>query len=273
MTTDSRIYLYKTIIVGYSLFLGGVVLILAPTFFNISPQWGDRATILGVALMPTGLVSLVNEYFLKNDLLRGLRKELEIFLEENLEGVYAALSRRAMVCDTNPTAAICQAFSNANEEILLLNNWIPDFDGLKQGLSEALSRNVKVRILMISPESPFAVARAREIGMSQPDQVAGFLQVELDNICDFLRRNEALSAEVRVFDKMPAMPSYATETEIFIGWYFKGKRAVSCPSVHVRGRRTALRKEFVRNFDELWADDNTKQVYGDDSNGRRSRSA
>lgn len=260
-----QIYLYKNIIIGYSLFLAGLMMVLLPSYLHLTPAWDERFTILGTALLPTGLIGLINEYFLKRDLVRGVQAELETFLQENSERVSTALSRRAVICDANPTEGIAHAFSEAHESILLLNNWMPDFDGLKRGIQDALSRRVKIKILLMDPQCKFAVTRATEIGMARPAEIAAFLQVELDNICSFLQQGGAETAELRVFDSMPAMPAYATESEVFIGWYFKGKRAIACPVIHVRGRRSPLREELQRSFDLVWSQPGTRRIYPETS--------
>lgn len=257
-----QINLYKTIIVGYSLIFFGAILITFPFFYPCGVTTKFLIQTIGTALVPAGLISLINDYLLKKDFSKELNEQLDDFITKNLDKILEQQIVRAHVYESNPTSEIASTFLFAKENIFLLNNWIPDFDGLRVGLKSVIAKKIQVRILLMNPDSKFASIRAREIGLVNENELSALMRVEIHNIIEFFEKNNASNyLQIRLFDGMPAMPVYATEDVMYIGWFFRAKRAVSCPVIRVGNRLSPLYKEAAYTFENLWNDQNTLPHY------------
>jgi len=253
-----RLNAYKVLIIGYTLFLLGGGFIVFPYFLSLSPSLEGVFNTIGVALLPTGLISLVNEYFLRRSMMSEMTKQFDLFLDDNIKQIYDQKVSNASIYESNPTEKVCNSFRQSNEQIFLLNNWIPDFDGLRQGLRVALSNDVKIRILLMNPKSDFSTIRGSEIGFEDPHMLQSYMRLDLDEIVEFLEEYDNMNrAEIRLFDELPAMPVYATEKDMYVGWYFKGERAVTCPVIKVSHRKLSVYKEIKDSFDYMWEHNNT----------------
>lgn len=249
---------YRVVVVGYTLFVVGGILLALPEFVAFSGA--DVLQVFGAALVPTGLISLINEHFLRRSVIDEVTEKFEGFLADHMDTLFERRGNTADLFQECPTQDIALSLSGARKEVVLLNNWIPNFDGLHRGIRDALSRGARVRILMMNPKSPYIEKRGRELGLEDPWLLGSYIDLDLASMNDFFRDSRgAGSVEVRLFDEMPPIPVYASEDEMYIGWFFKGKRAVTCPVVKIRGNASPLFKEIMATFEWLWDRHSTKE--------------
>lgn len=259
-----KLHLYRVIIIGYSLFVLGILVFLTPFIIDLTNGQEAFLRVLGTAFLSGGLISLINEHFLRHSMIDEMSERFDAFLSDNIDDLYRRRPPRAFLYERNPTQKICDAIERAQHSVLLLNNWIPDFDGLHRGLKVAIRKGVEIRILLLNPDSQFTRIRGSEIGGPDPTLLESYIRLELHNIVEFLNEDEnkgSACVKVWLFDELPGLPLYATESEMFIGWYFKGKRAVTCPTIRIKGKQLPLYREMEATFNRMWQAHTTSRFY------------
>ena len=257
-----RLVAYKVAIIGYSIFVAGVALILLPYVWNPRPEFQTILQVLGAALVPSGVISLITEHFLRRDLMNQMSSLFDNFLLEHLEELYRTSQSIATLHDANPTAAVSSAIADAQREVILFNGWIPDFEGIQRGLRAAIQRQVSVRILLLNPDSHLSAFRAYEIGLPNPETQRYYTRIDLDNMVRFIEEAGGRSCvSIRLFDELLVAPVYATDSEMFAGWFYKARRAVAGPVVRVGGPSTPLYAAMKDSFERVWQNGSTVEVY------------
>jgi hypothetical protein len=259
---SERIVAYKAVIVGYTIFIFGVCLIVLPKALGAPDAATNVMQVLGVALVPTGMISLVNEYFLRRDVVGQMSSLFDDFLVGHMDDLVRASQSLGTIYDANPTVRVCEAFAKAEQEILLFNGWIPDFEGLQHGLRSAIQRNVSVKVLLLNPDSSLTASRAAEIGINKPEEQHFYTSIDLDSMVRFFEQAGGHQCvEIRLFDELPVAPVYATEDEMYIGWFYKARRAVAGPVVRVNGASAPLYAVMKESFFKVWDSAHTTISY------------
>lgn len=253
---------YKVTIIGYTIFGLGIALIISRNFLRSYPELGSVLQVLGAALVPSGVISLVTEYFIRKDVMDQMADFFDGFLLGHLDDIHLAGQGIGFIHDSNPTAEICQEFSRARRQILMYNGWIPDIEGLHRGLREAIQRNVGVNILLLNPESKLSSMRAAEIGLANPERQRDYTAIDLENLTEFIDRvGGRQCVEIRLFDELTVAPIYATEEKMYVGWFYKARRAVTGPVVKVHGANAPLSIAMRESFSHVWNNKDTVKYY------------
>jgi hypothetical protein len=252
---------YKVAIIGYTIFLAGIGLIIIPRLLSVSSDVQTITEALGTALVPSGIISLVTEHFLRRDVAEQMSSLFDDYILGHMEELYRSSQNIARLHDANPTAEISEAFSNAKLEILLFNGWIPDFEGLQRGLRAAIQKGVKVKVLLLHPESKLTAQRASEIGIQKAERQSVYTSIDLDNLSRFMEDAGGRSCvEIRLYDELMVAPIYATESEMYIGWFYKARRAVAGPVVRISSANVSLYAAMRDSFFRVW-DSNAAVVF------------
>lgn len=265
MTTGGiaqRMIVYKTTMISYTVAIVGIVLVVSKEWLTSAPGLGTVLQVLGVALVPAGIISIVTEHFLRRDLMTQMALLFDDFLLGRVEDIQRTSQSVGVVHDSNPTAEICEAFAKAGKQILIYNGWVPDFEGLHRGLREAVQRNVEVKILLLNPDSPLCTLRAAEIGLPNPAMQRDYTAIDLDNMARFIEQiGGSGCVEIRLFDELPLAPIYATEEKMYVGWFYKARRAVTGPVIRVHGYNSPLHTAMRESFDRVWNNDKSTTYY------------
>lgn len=259
----NRVVKYKVAVIGFGIVVLGTLMVVIPPLAKAPDQVQRSLEVLGAGLLPAGVISLITEYLLRRDIMSQMSTLFVEYLGEHLEDLYFEHGQlNARVHEQNPTPEICAAFGEATKHIVLFNGWIPDFDGLHQGLRKAIQGGAKVRVLLANPRSTYLLTRAAEIGINDPKQQPSYVQINLDDICKFIDSiNAGASVEVRLYDELLIAPVYATENEMYAGWFYKGRKAVTGPVVRVRGATSPLYTIMMESFTRVWNSSKTVVYY------------
>ena len=97
-----RLHLYRVIIIGYSLFVLGLLFFLAPFIIDLTNGQEAFLRVLGTAFLSGGLISLINEHFLRHSMIDEMTERFDVFLSDNIDDLYRRRGARAS-CPGCPT--------------------------------------------------------------------------------------------------------------------------------------------------------------------------
>lgn len=125
----------------------------------------------------------------------------------------------------HPGSQINKLFGNSKKEIRILWTWISEIDPLPPGLITAAKLGVKVRILLINPNSPTASQRLVDLGFERKSTRP---QVALDGIMKIIQAEQLQDKmHIRFYDALPPFVLKSVDDTILCrlslvrGWQFK----------------------------------------------------
>jgi hypothetical protein len=210
---------------------------------------------LGLALVTTGLISLIYEVMLRESFLNEMKEQLA----ESLASEFEVIKRidKAGIIDiheTFPTSEVARAFSTASE-VKIMQTWIPDLITLLRPLKQASMQGCTIKILLLDPSSPLAEARGKELGYSDPKTASDSIKNNLAEIVRFCRAEGiAGNIEVRLHSTIPSMSVHSYNDISYIGFYLNRIPAIQSPQFVVKGHSSYLSVIANRHFSNVWAD-------------------
>src|ERR1700757_5541750 len=111
-----KLHFYKSIIIGYSLILIGFILIILPFIIQFNEIAKYLIETIGTALIPSGLISLINDYALSKDFSKEVREQLDEFISTNLDTIIDKQINKAIVLESNPTLEISNIFASSQKK-------------------------------------------------------------------------------------------------------------------------------------------------------------
>jgi hypothetical protein len=232
---------------------------------------------LGLALVSTGLVSIIYELAVRESLLEDIKAQLaelidsfRRYVEEYMEEKFAELAaksernsrlERAGFVDVREelsTSELEKAFANASK-VEILQTWVHDFTLLRR-----LQPNCSIKILLLDPESSLVELRSKALGFPDKTAVISNIQINLEEIKRFYRedaRTKNIEVEVRLYNAIPPGAIHAwtdiksKETTVYLGHYLHGVRAIHTKIFVLQGESA---KDWLNNFYMVW--DNSKPL-------------
>jgi hypothetical protein len=147
---------------------------------------------------------------------------------------------------------------SAEREVVILQTWIPNLEGLEAALADAIQRDVLVRILLLKPTSLAIGLRTEALRPLQnparsPDARAGV--EECLSILESVFKDAGAARKwlrVRVYNSLPAVAVYRTDDHYFVSSFWHGMLAINSPQTEIDGGSTAMGQAVQRELDTLW---------------------
>jgi hypothetical protein len=222
---------YPIMVTNTVLLIVGVVLI-----FTTAPS---PLSDLGISLAGSGIVGLFSLYVVK--VREALREQKEQLREWGLRGIYANRSDKSVY-----EAFLSKCREHLDIQAETLTRFYNDFKELLPVLDQ---RRVKIRLLMLDPESLQCKMRESEEGSTERraladrirDQTAQFLSLGLVNL------------EVRWYSCTPSVNYFRVDDHAFFGSYFVG--IVSRNSLTFLGLVSSnVVRPYAEHFEKVWRD-------------------
>lgn len=226
--------------------IAGLILLTIPTPPKVISD-------LGLALLSTGLISLVYEVMLRKSFLNEMKEQISESLASEFEVIKRIKNAGIEDIQENFSASeIAQSFSTASE-VKIMQTWIPDLITLLQPLKKASIKGCSVKILLLDPTSPFAEARGKDLGYSNPTEPATSIRNDLAEIDRFCRNEGITNIEVRLHNTIPSMSIHSYDDISYIGFYLNRTPAVSSPQFIINNRdESYLSKIANHHFFTVW---------------------
>ena len=108
-----QLHVYKAAIAAILIFIVGAFFLVVPVLFKTSEGVSNAFTLLGTVFLPTGFISFVYEYMLRNSLLQLMRGQLEdalqvipVLLNRTLEPKFNSLSKELWLMSKTSAMAV-----------------------------------------------------------------------------------------------------------------------------------------------------------------------
>lgn len=163
-----------------------------------------------------------------------------------------------VVHDRFPDDIFIQHLKSA-KEVTILNTWIPNLYKFESSLVCALNREAKIRILLLNPNSGGAQLRDEALrAVRDPilfDNVKDGVKrclVILESILKGVDKNREAGLEVKLYDSLPSIAVYRSDTHYFVSTFLHGQLAIDSPQFEIDGTDTIWGERVQRELDTLW---------------------
>jgi len=191
-----------------------------------------------------------------NDSIITMEKGLELLTHWGLDNIYLLRSdtreeRTKLLETTSEYIDICGIGSS-----VLRNH--PDFNRI---IEPKIMNNLKIRILVVSPDSEYTKQLDRNGGRSIQD---GAVRTQLLDLFDWVDDMKKIAPDrenvsVKIYDNFPLDFYFRYDNTIFIGPYMFGKISPNTITMKFKGNATGF-KYYTEYFNDLWNDPNFARV-------------
>lgn len=202
-------------------------------------------------------LALLSFGMLKN---RGLTNKLEEKISK--VNINQELTRSGInsVYPNMPYDKFEEKISSANTQIVILQTWLKALNPISEKMIEAANRGVKIRILILDPESDIAKQRSVELGLQWDTSRPKAL---FEGVQSAFKKNDIKNkVDVRLHQRIPPYSMYMVDDWMMIGFYWHGRGSVSNQMIEFKGiDKDKMGWLFLDTFEEIWKDEKgTKQI-------------
>ncbi len=232
----------------------GLCLLFVPTAIGLIAPWPEMFRTLGAVLLPSGIIGLIYDVFLRKALMGKIRSELrEIIQSENKTVMQLASSGIDTVYPTFPGDEVAEEFAQSSKLVRVLQTWIPDLSHIERGILQASRRGAKAQILLLDPESAHCTHRGCDIGYPDELYVSKAIKANLGEMERFIVANGIVEAvEIRLYDSTPTISIYSCDRFSFIGWFWMAQQCVQGACLKINRKGEVLAPSFDAHFEALW---------------------
>ena len=250
----TKFFKSQSIIISMAIFTTGLILIFISNSINESNKLIEILNQLGFVLVPSGLISFIFEYSLRQSFLQSMRNEFTFSLRKEFESL-GQLQNAGIVeiYESLSDDLIVNHFSQANDQIKILQTWIPDLVQIEKSFKYAYINNCSIQILLLDPNSDFAKERSVQMGFENSEAVITNINsniMELRRVCKEF--NIQKNFELKLYSAVPLMQIYSFDNMSFMGFYWQGKMAMHGPQLLIKGHDTYYGKEINNYFNFMW---------------------
>ncbi len=209
---------------------------------------GARSSDLQVILVSVGtsLVASATVVYLSSRYLVRQSRAKDIIETWGLEGIYRTRAEMNVSCDAHLAGAECEL------DIIAFG-----LRSLRDSQSDLILAKVKkglrMRVLTISPDSPFLAQRERD-----ENEIAGQIQRTIVQLAAWVKQlsSHALRSDqvqIKFYDALPLDFYLRVDGHVYVGPYLRGKTSQQTVSYEFRGNSAGY--EYWKGyFESLWAD-------------------
>lgn len=252
--TTRTISQYKVFILSLSTILIGIILLYGSVALQSNPQTAEFLQLLGTIFVPSGVISLANEYFLRESFKTDMKEELKSTLEDQFRKLQSIeTSGIKEIHSTLPQDMIVDITSKATTRVRILQTWIPDLQVFEMAIANAAHSGAEFQILILNPDSSFAYQRALDLGYK--DGNIGKQSIRT-NILDLERITTSHSIsekiEVRIYNQLPSVHMYSVDEISFVGFFWHGVPSKLGYGFEVVGSESGIGLKLHQEFDRIW---------------------
>lgn len=152
-----------------------------------------------------------------------------------------------------PYDEFTEKIKSANTQIIILQTWLKALNPISDEMIDAANRGVKIRILILDPESDIAKQRSVELGLEWDTSRPKAL---FEGVQSAFKKNDIKDKiEVRLHKRIPPYSLYMVDDWMLVGFYWHGRGSVSNQMIEFKGiDREKMGWLFLDTFDEIWKD-------------------
>lgn len=149
---------------------------------------------------------------------------------------------------------IIEMFEEAKREIVILQTWISQPEMLfPTSLVAAINKEVKTRILLLSPNSSLVQQRYKDTSRYELDSVIA--SERLKGLCRKIKEeklDKKKNLGLRLYDALPPFTLYVIDDWMLIGFLWHGKINLEGTHIQVDKRGSRYAEDIMATFENLW---------------------
>jgi hypothetical protein len=250
---DNRVvslYSWKYYLIVGVVFLLGIILMLYSENQRPESRWIRFVGEIG-AFVAAAIVS----HFIYDRLLR--KDEESLLIEKLAQLQYEKESGIISSHDKLPVADFIEDIKAAKRRLWFLNTWIDNYNSLEEAVREAVRKNVPVDILILHPQSTYAAARGRELGLEKHDDYARLqIQSNLSNLYKLSTEfSHPKSIRIKLYDSPSVLALYGADDIAYMGFFWRRKNSHQGPHLKLKthGEGYYFGHNAKMHFEAIWS--------------------
>ena len=224
-----------------------LLLLLSAILVIVAHFGGDKVSAYQPAIVLSILILLVNVLIKNRDAVQALLQKIDqVNVDQDL-----VKSGIVSVHPQMPYGQFEEKVKNAKREIIILQTWLKALNPISEGMIEAAARGVKIRILILNPNSEMARQRGVELGLERD---SGRPKALFEGIRSAFKKHDLEGkVEVRMHERIPPFSLYLVDDWMMAGTYWHGRGSVSNPMLEIKGLdKDKLGWYYLDTFEEIW---------------------
>jgi hypothetical protein len=248
---NSRLVVSLIVVIS---FLGAIIFFLLMLIFRENPLLYDIFKTLMLLFAITLIIRILDKVFFKEQ----LKGEIDKVITEKLE-IYSHFQKYGLekIQDTFDFKKIFSEVED-NGELKILDTYIPTYAEFLPQLTEALKRNVKIKILYVNPYSRISKLRSEELGEEYKEPifskgVEGYIS---QIACKAKETGLIKNIELSYYEDLPCVPMYFIKnknkpSKLFFS-FFLSKESVNYYHFEIIEKPGGIFTDFEKYFDIKW---------------------
>lgn len=136
-----------------------------------------------------------------------------------------------------------------------MQTWIPDIQLLEDALLTAIENGATIQILILSPDSPFALQRALDLGYKDSQSGPNYINANLRELERIVVNHnlQQHQIEIRTYNVLPSFHLYAADEIMFVGFFWHGLPSKLGPSLEILGSKSPFGSQIEKEFTKIWS--------------------
>ncbi|CAG0957348.1 hypothetical protein METP3_00612 [Methanosarcinales archaeon] len=239
-------------------FLAAVIFFLLMLIFRENPLLYDIFKTLMLLFAITLIIRILDKVFLQEQLKKEMYDVVNGIVTDRLE-IHQHFQKYGLekICDTFDFKKIFNEVEDYGE-LKILDTYIPTYAEFLPQLTDALRRNVKIKILYVNPYSKIAKLRSEELGEEyrEPNFSKGVEGYISQIACKVKENGLTKNIELSYYEDLPCMPMYfiknKTKPNKLIFSFFLSKESVNYYHFDVIEKPRGIFADFEKYFDAKW---------------------
>jgi hypothetical protein len=211
------------------------------------------ASEISIALLTSGVISLVYEIMLRESFLSEMKDQRADSLSSEFEVLKRIDSAGIIdVYRSFPSSDMAERFLAASK-VRIMQTWIPDLVTFLGSLRESCTKGCVVELLLLDPDSSLAEVRGQDLGYPDPQMVSENTKSNLMEIRRFcLQEGIGHQFQIRLYNTIPSISLYSYDDIIFIGFYLNKTPAIQNPQIEIRENSSYFADVINKHYSRIW---------------------
>lgn len=208
-----RVITTNTILVFSLLALGGTIFMLVShIIFHTPCVWKELMHAIGLALATSGAIGLAFGVFMRVQMYSKFEKDMIDIIDRESQMLATGISK---ICKTRHELPKFESlFENAKDILIIGIDLEITLTGQRSFIEKLIERGIKVRILVVDPDSPAMDAIAKTV-QHKPSELKQDAKKNLETLKDFLEKFEDNQLTARKLDYAPTCSAIIVYDELY----------------------------------------------------------
>ncbi|TDF37158.1 hypothetical protein EYS14_13440 [Alteromonadaceae bacterium M269] len=200
--------------------------------FNGAKQLGAVLQSFGATILTISMITIFYDLLMKSRQAKATKKTLEEAIDKKFESLNSLkASGIESAYEVFPEEDVGTLFVEAQEEITIVQTWIPEDLSLASSISKALLGGCTINVYLVKPGCYASKQRSKEIyegSITFENEVSNYTHTSIIRLRQAVNQNPYKeNLKFYFYEGTPTMAIYSADGVSFVGLYFRNKNSKS----------------------------------------------